>query len=159
MRRILLLPFIVAFVFYFNSCAPSNNKIKNGIKLDEKGLHVEEAYLTNNEQSTISNDNKVKVGERVCLRLVIDGWKERDGKVFFDAAQRTSNSTGVVLAANPSMFGAVYGGGAMPESAKYVLLYQTIGKLDNPNDYIVITFKIRDKITNKSVSGSYKLYI
>jgi len=159
MKKILLLPFIITFAFYFNSCAPSNNKIKNGIKLDEKGLHVEEAYLTNNEQSTIGNDNNVKVGERVCLRLVIDGWKEKDGKVFLDAAQKTSNSTCVVLAVNPSLFGVVYAGGAAPESAKYILLYQTIGKLDKPNDYIVITFKIWDKITNKSVSGSYKLYI
>ena len=159
MKKILLLPFVIAFGFYLSSCAPSNSKIKNGIKLDEKGLHVEEAYLTNNEQSTIGNDNKVKVGERVCLRLVIDGWKEKDGKVFFDAAQKTSNSTGVVLAVNPSMFGALYAGGAAPESAKYILLYQTIGKLDKPNDYIVITFKIWDKTTDKSVSGSYKLYI
>lgn len=150
---------MAAFAFCFNACKQTNDKIKNGIEIKEDGLHVEEAYLTDNNQTTISDDNKVKVGERVCLRLVVDGWKVKDGKVLFDASQKTATSSGGTLAINPSIFGVVYAVGALPESAKYILLYQTIGKLKNPADYIVISFKVWDKTTNKSVSGSYKLHL
>jgi hypothetical protein len=154
-----ILCFLIVFICCFGSCKPENNKIKNGIETVEDGLHIEEAYLTNNEQVAINDDNKVRPGDRVCLRLVIDGWAEKNGKVFLDASQTTATSSGTTLAINPSALGPVYTGGADPKDAKYVLLYQKIGKLDNPKEHIVITFKIWDKTTNKSVFGLYKLYM
>ena len=159
MRNKLLLLFVIIASCVFISCKPSNDKIKNDIKIKEDGLHVEEAYLTVNNAQTVPEGNKVQVGERVSLRLIIDGWHVKNGRVFFDASQRTASSSGTTLAINPSMFGQVYTQGATLRDAKYVLLYQTMGRLDDPKNHIVITFKVWDKITNKSVSGSYELYM
>lgn len=150
---------LVAIIFCISACKSSNSKIKNDIEIKENGLHVEEAYLTNGNQSLIGNDNKVKVGERISLRLVVTGWTIKNGKVFLDASQRTSTSDGTTLAINPSLFGYVYAGGASAESAKYILLYQNIGALDKHYEYIQISFKIWDKISNKSVTGSCKLHV
>ena len=150
---------LVTFIFCINACKSSNSKIKNDIEIKENGLHVEEAYLTNNNQSDIGDDNKVKVGERVSMRLVVSGWTIKNGKVFLDASQRTYTSDGTTLATNPSLFGYVYAAGADANSAKYILLYQNIGRLDKHYDYIQISFKLWDKISNKSVTGSCKLHV
>jgi hypothetical protein len=151
--------FLLITFICINACKSSNSKIKNDIQIKENGLHVQEAFLTNSNQSDIGDDNKVKVGERVSLRLVVTGWTIKNGKVFLDASQRTSTSDGTTLATNPSLFGYVYAGGASSESAKYILLYQNIGRLDKRYDYIQISFKIWDKISNKSVTGSCKLHV
>lgn len=161
MRNILRSFLLFAFVCSIHACkqAANNNKIKNGIDIKENGLHVEEAYLTNNNQSVIDNDNKVKVGERIYLRLLIDGWTIKNGRVFLDGFQKTSTSAGTTLATNASIFGLMYADGADPQSAKSVSLYQNIGRLDKHYNYILISFKIWDKTSNKSVTGSCKLHV
>jgi hypothetical protein len=161
MRNILQIFFLLAFTCSIHACkqTANNNKIKNGIEINENGLHVKEAYLTNNNQSLIDDNNKVKVGERIYLRLLIDGWTLKNGRVFLDGFQKTSTSTGITLADNPSIFGLMYAGGADPQSAKSVSLYQNIGRLDKHYDYILISFKIWDKTSNKSVTGSCKLHV
>ena len=136
-----------------------NDKIKNGMEVYEDGLHVEEAFLTNGDASYISDDNKVQVGENVCLRMIIKGWKAEDGKVFMDASQTVTTSAGDTLTSNPSLFGIKLLYGTVAQSADHVLLYQTIGSLKNPSEHIIISFKVCDKTTNKSVHGSYKLYL
>jgi hypothetical protein len=150
---------LFAFVFCTSACKSPNNKIKNGIEIKENGLHIEEAYLTNNNQSLVGDDNKVNVGERIYIRLVVTGWTIKNNKVFLDASQKTTTSDGTTLATNPSLFGYVYAAGADANSAKYIMLYQNIGKLDKRYDYILISFKIWDKISNKFVSGSCKLHV
>jgi len=154
-----LIFFMAAFAFCISACKSPNSKIKNSIEIKENGLHIEEAYLTNNNQSLVGDDNKVQVGERVYIRLVVTGWTIKNNKVFLDASQKTATSDGTTLANNPSLFGYVYAAGADANSAKYIMLYQNIGKLDKPYDYILISFKIWDKISNKSVSGSCKLHV
>ena len=151
--------FITAAVICCCSCKSSNDKIKNNIELKEDGLHVEEAFLTTSSGQAISDDNKVQVGDLVCLRLVVDGWQVKDGKVFLDAAQKVVTSLGKPLVSNPSILGPVYNGGATPADAKYVLLNQRIGRIDDPKNYVVIIFKVWDKTSNKSVSGDYKVYL
>jgi hypothetical protein len=150
---------LFAFTLIISACKSSNSKIKNNIEIKENGLHIEEAYLTNNNQSLIGDDNKVKVGERVYIRLVVTGWTIKNGKVFLDASQKTSTSDGQTLAFNPSILGHVYSAGTDVNTAKYISLYQNIGKLDKHYNYILISFKIWDKISNKSVSGSCKLHV
>ncbi len=155
----LFLYFIAATIICFSSCKSSNDKIKNGIELREKGLHVEEAFLTNSSGQPIGEDNKVQVGDRIALRMIVDGWQVKDGRVFLDAAQEASTPSGDTLAYNPSMLAPIYTTGATPADAKYILLNQKIGRLSNPKDYVVITFKVWDKISNKSVSGKYELHL
>ncbi len=161
MRKIFLSFFLFVFACSINACkhAVKNNEIKNGIKIYENGLHVKHAFLTNGDSSIIGDDNKVQVGERVCLRMIVDGWKDENGKVFMDASQNVITSSGDTLTSNPSIFGIKLMYGTVAEGADHILLSQTIGKLNKPVDYILISFKVWDKITNKSVSGSYKLYL
>jgi hypothetical protein len=155
----------IAFVFsssshnMFRFLQTGNDKIKNGIELKEDGLHVEEAFLANLNGQFVNNDNKVQVGDHIYLRMVIDGWQVKDGKVFLDASQKVATSSGETLVNDPSIIAPVYTEGATPADAKYVMLNQKIGRLSNPHDYIVITFKVWDKTSNKSVSGLYKLYL
>jgi hypothetical protein len=151
--------FIAATVICFSSCKSSNDKIKNGIELKENGLHVEEAFLTGSSGQPINDDNKVQVGDRVALRMIVDGWQVKDGRVFLDASQKVATGSGETLTENPSMLAPVYSTGATPADAKYILLNQKIGRLGNPKDYVIITFKVWDKTSKKSVSGEYKLYL
>jgi hypothetical protein len=161
MRNLLLTFFLIAFTITVNSCKQpvKNDKIKNGIEVYENGLNVEQAFLTNGDSTEIGDDNKVHVGERVCLRMIIKGWKEDKGKVFMDASQTVTTSAGDTLTSSPSLFGITLIYGTVPEGADHVLLYQTIGRLNKPVDYILISFKVWDKSTNKSVHGSYKVYM
>lgn len=159
MRNRIFLSLIIATAVLFNSCKSSGNKIENNIEIKESGLHIEQAYLENSGGQRINDDNKVQVGDRIYLRLMIDGLQEKDGRVFFDALQKTATGSGETLAVNPSMFGQVYTTGVAVKDSKYISLYQKIGKLNNANDHIEITFKVWDKISNKSVSGLYKLYL
>ena len=107
----------------------------------------------------ISDDNKVQVGERVCLRMIIKGWKEENGKVFMDASQSVTTNSGDTLTRNSSIFGITLMFGTVPQGADNILLYQTIGRLTKPADYILVSFKVWDKTTKKSLYGSYKLYM
>ena len=137
----------------------SKAKIHNGIQLQEDGLQVEEAFLANGARMQIDDGNKVKVGDRISVMLVVNGWKEKDGKVFLDASEKVATGSGETLTENPSMLAPIYTTGATPADAKYILLNQKIGRLNNPKDYVIITFKVWDKTSNKSVSGLYRLYL
>ena len=136
-----------------------NDAIKNGIEIYEDGLQVQQAFLTNGDSSMIDEQNKVYVGERVCLRLVVNGWQEEKGKVFMDASQKVTTASGALLTENASIFGISLMLGTLPDDAHHMLLYQTIGRLDKPADYMLISFKVWDKTSKKSLSGSYKLYM
>lgn len=73
-------------------------------------------------------------------------------KIFMDASQKVATSSATTLTENPSIFGIKLLFGTAPEGADHVLLYQTISKLNNSSDYIIISFKVWDKTTNKYAS-------
>lgn len=152
--------FIIFVACSISACKQSSNtKIKNGIELHEHGLHVTDAFLTNANSYMIDNSNKVHAGERVCLRMIVKGWSEKEGKVFLDASQKVTTSAGAMLTYNASILGAAFMFGVTPKDAEQILLYQPIGRLDKPVDYVLISFKVWDKTNNNSVSGSYKVHI
>lgn len=170
MKNKWLLFFVVVFIGCISACnievkkdnkteASSNSKIRNGITIHENGLHVEQAFLLKDDGSLIGDDNKIQVGERVSLRLIIDGWKEDNGKVFPEASEKVATSTGIVFLDQPELFSASIPDGTSLENAKFLTLYATITKLEKLYDYFMVSFKVWDKTTNKSLSGSYKLYI
>jgi hypothetical protein len=59
----------------------------------------------------------------------------------------------------PALLGQSIPNGTSLENARYITLYATITKLDKLYDYFLVSFKVWDKKTNNSLSGSYKLYI
>ncbi len=129
-------------MFFISGCAclyqrmqtSSNNKIKNDIKIKENGLHVEEAYLTNNNQSVIDNDNKVQAGERVCLHLVIRWMDKKKMEQYFLMRSKKllqvhgANAGRIIL----QYLASCYGGGADASKCKiYIAVSNTSAGLIN----------------------------
>lgn len=139
--------------------ASSNEKIRNGISIQENGLHVQQAFLLKDDGSLIDDNNKTKIGERIGLRLITEGWKENNGVVNFDASEKIITNDGVVVIDENNLFSEAYPNGIKAEDAKYLTLYARISRLDKLYDYFLVSFKVWDKATNKSFSGSYKFYI
>ena len=167
MKTFWLAFFVIIFICAAGSCTlsernkttpASNSKIHNGIQLQEDGLQVEEAFLKDGT-AQINDDNKVKVGDRISVMLAINGWKEKDGKVYIDASEKISTIDGDVLSASSSLFGGAFPGGVLPQDAAHVSLYQVIGRLKKYDEPIVVSFKVWDRLTDKSVSGSCKLFV
>ena len=170
MRNKLLLTLSVICILSLSACnievkkdnaseASSNSKIRNSIELKEDGLKVEQAFLLKDDGTLIDDNNKTQVGERISLRLIINGWELKDGKVFPDASEKVSTNTGQVFIDEKSLFGASTPDGTTPENAGVITLFATISRLDKLYDYFVVSFKVWDRTSNKSVSGSYKLYL
>jgi len=170
MKNLLLITAMVASCF-INACTlqvktgddanniASTGKIRNGIRIQENGLHAEQAFLLKEDGSLIADDNKIQVGEKVLLRLVITGWTEENGTVFPEASEKIATSEGQVYVDESALFEKSIPNGTTPENAKYLTLYATITKVDKLYDYFLVSFKVWDKKTNKSLAGSYKLHI
>jgi hypothetical protein len=164
MKKLLLYFLLIVSVCCINACklevkTNANNKIRNGIEITENGLHAEQAFLLKEDGTLISGDNKIEVGEQVLLRLIINGWEEKNGTVFPEASEKIATNTGIIFLDEPALFSSSLPDGTTLENAKTITLFATITKLEKLYDYFLVSFKVWDKSTNKSLSGSYKLYI
>jgi len=166
MKTYCLAFFVTVVIWAAGSCtlndngkvtSASNSKIYNGIQLQVDGLQVDEAFLSNGRVQ-INDDNKVKVGDRISVMLAVKGWKEKDGKVYIDASEKVTIG-GDVLSSSSSLFGTAFPGGVLPRNAAHISLYQTIGRLKKYDEPIIVSFKVWDRLTNKSLSGSCKLFV
>jgi len=142
-----------------NTGASSNGKIRNGISIQENGLHVEQAFLLKDDGTLIDDNNKIQVGERVSLRLIMHGWEVKDDKVYPEASEKIATNDGQIFLDEQTLFSTSLPGGTTLENAEAITLYATISRVDKLYDYFLVSFKVRDKTSNKSVSGSYKLYL
>jgi hypothetical protein len=142
-----------------DSKTETKSKIRNGISLQPRGIKVEQAFLLKEDGSLLPDENKVAVNEKVLLRLVVSGWKEKEGKVFIDASEKMETSEGGVVLDEKNLF-AAYKDGLSPEDAKYITLSVIITQIDKLYDFYRVSFQVKD-ITDpqKSVEGFYKLYI
>ena len=141
--------------------APSDaneGKVRNGIALKEKGLKVEQAFLVFEDGKLIPSDNKVEVGQWVELRLLLNGWQERAGKVFLDAEEKITTSDGNELLDQKSLF-KKYTEGITSEDAKVITLRARITAIDKLYDYFTVSFRVWDKQNQNEVSGSYQLHL
>jgi hypothetical protein len=137
----------------------SNSNIRNGVKLNEKGLKVDQAFLIFlKDGNLVPADNKVEVGQQVGLRLILHGWKEENGKVFPGTSEKISTSDGDVLLDEKDLFSS-YTDGVSPKDAGIITISATITKLDKLYDHFLISFRVWDKKGENEVAGSYKLYI
>ena len=133
-------------------------KIRNGIQLKANGLKVEQAFLAYEDGSLVSNENKIDVNQKVVLRLIMDGWKEENGKVMIGATEKLTTSKGQTILDTEDMFGA-YPDGVDAKDAKYITLSAVITRLDQLYDYFLVEFRVWDKKGGGDVTGSYKLYL
>jgi hypothetical protein len=60
----------------------SEDKLRNGVQIKENGLKVEQAFLVFEDGKLVPADNKIDVSQWVALRLILDGWQKKEGKVF-----------------------------------------------------------------------------
>lgn len=141
------------------SAEESKSKIRNGIVLQSKGVNVEQAFLLKDDGSLLPDDNKVKVNEKVKLRLISTGWSEKEGKVFLDASEKMETNEGNVFMDEKDLF-AGYNEGLSPEDAKYITLSVVITQIDKLYDHYRVLFQVKDKNDpERTVEGSYKLYL
>src|SRR6476660_5757267 len=141
-----------------NTPAGEGSKIRNGIELKEKGLIVEQAFLLFEDGKLIPPGNKVEVGQWVGLRLIVNGWQKKDGKVFVDAEEQITTSDGKQLLDQRNLF-KDYADGLSSEDAKALTLSARITAIDKLYDYFTVTFRVWDKQSQNEISGSYKLYM
>src|SRR6185295_8940305 len=101
MRKIIY--FFFASLFFIscevkvNAPGDGGGKIRNEIQLKENGLKVEQAFLVFEDGKLIPSDNKIDVGQWVGLRLILNGWEKKEGKVFVDAEEQITTSDGKQL--------------------------------------------------------------
>ena len=164
--------FILLLTFTFFSCEvkvsnPSSkdaktektsSKIRNGIQLKANGLKVEQAFLTYEDGSLVSSENKIDVNQKVVMRLIMDGWKEENGKVMIGATEKLTTSEGQTILDTEDLFGA-YPEGVDAKDAKYITLSAVITRLDELYDHFLVEFRVWDKKGGGDVTGSYKLYL
>jgi len=141
------------------SDSSEKSKIRNGIKIQAKGITVEQAFLITDDGNLLPEDNKIKVNQKVRLRLIASGWAEKDGRIFIDASEKVETSDGTVFLNEKDLF-RDYQDGLSPEDAKLITLSVVITQIDKLYDYYKVLFQVRDKSDEqKSVEGFYKLYI
>jgi len=141
-----------------NVPAGDGGKIRNGIQVKENGLKVEQAFLLFEDGKLVPPDNKIDVGQWVGLRLILDGWHQKEGKVFVDAEEQITTSDGRQLLDQKNLF-KDYADGLSREDAKALTLSARITAVDKLYDYFTVTFRAWDKQNQNEVSGSYKLYL
>jgi hypothetical protein len=135
------------------------SKIRNGITVQAKGINVEQAFLITDDGNLLPEDNKVKVNQKVRLRLIASGWAEKEGRIFLDASEKVETNEGNVFLNEKDLF-RDYRDGLSPEDAKYITLSVVITQIDKLYDYYRVLFQVKDKTDGqKSVEGFYKLYI
>lgn len=136
----------------------SGGKIRNGIRLKENGLIVEQAFLLFEDGKLVPPGNKIDVGQWVGLRLILNGWQKQHGKVFVDAEEQITTSDGKQLLDQKNLF-KEYAEGLSSEDAKALTMSARITAIDKLYDYFTVTFRVWDKQNQNEISGSYKLYL
>lgn len=136
-----------------------SSKIKNGIEFTAKGLTVEQAFLLYEDGTLVPPENTAAVNQKVILRMIVSGWKEKDGKVFLSGGEKVETNEGGVVLDEPNLFGA-YKDGLSPEDAKFISINVVITKVDRLYDYYKVNFFLKDESEGGGlVEGYYKLYI
>lgn len=163
MRTVLTI--ISFFGIIISSCELNINKetktgkIRNGIQFKAAGLKVEQAFLQKEEGPLLPADNKIELKEKIKLRLVLSGWKDKDSLVSVGATQKITTSTKVVLADDGDLFAKDSINTLTLNEARYINLSVVIDGIDELYDYFLIEFRVWDKKGGGEVAGSYKLYL
>jgi hypothetical protein len=141
------------------SASESGSKIvRNDISFKATGITVHQAFLTLEDGSLVPDNNKMQIGRRVILHLIIDGWKtDANEKVMLGAAEKITTSTGQVILDQDNLFDS-YQDGVSLADARIITLSAVITRADKQFKYFEVAFRVWDKTSGDNVTGSYKLY-
>ena len=136
----------------------SDKKIRNKISFNSTGITVKQAFLLFEDGKLVPDDNKVEIGQKVLLRLIIEDWKPVDGKVFLGASEKIETDEGQVVLDEKDLF-ASYPDGIDPVDAATITLTAVITRVDKLFNHFDISFKVWDKKSQDNVEGSYRVYL
>ena len=134
-------------------------RIYNNIQLKESGIKVDKAYLLNEEDRWVADDNLVEFKGAIKLKLrFASNWNEENGKVFLGASEKIIDEKGEIILEEADLF-EKYPDGISPEDAKSISLSAILKvKEGSPPTSFTVSFKVWDKKGDAFVEGSYKLY-
>ena len=135
--------------------------ITNGVDITTKGVKIEKVGLFLPDDSRLSDDNLVSLGEKIKMVILIDsGWVVEDGKSFIGASEKISNNLGEVAVKAEDIFSDYTESGIEAADAKAISLSAVITDIGNGGaDHYVVEFRIWDKKGTAEISGSYKFYL
>jgi len=136
----------------------TSGNIRNDISLKASGLQVEQAFLLFDDGKLVPQDNKIEVGQKVNLRLLIKGWKATNGKVLLGASEKITTDEGQIVLNEEDLF-ASYADGVPEADAGVITISATISRIDKLFKYFEVAFRVWDKQSNDNVTGSYRLYL
>jgi hypothetical protein len=120
--------FVVLFICFLSTCSVGVNKdLLTGLTYSHKGLSLEDAYLTvdNDELKT----NEIEYGKKVNIVLTgVKGYELDNGKVKIGCKIDVSDTEGKSVLSADDAFSASYEGGLAPEDAEVLSTALTVGK-------------------------------
>jgi hypothetical protein len=135
----------------------ATGKIRNGIQLKATGLSVSQAFLLDQNGNLVNDDNTVKVNEYLNLRLIIDDWTVKDGKVKLGASEKVETSDKELVLDEKDLFASI--NEVDPVDAKAITLKVVLQRVTKLYDYYLVSFRVWDKNGTGEVTGSYKFNI
>ena len=141
-----------------SSPSTASQNVRNDVSFKESGLSVQQAFLQFEDGRLVPQDNKVEVGQQVNLRLIIDGWEAKDGKVLLGASEKITTDDGSVVLDEADLFGG-YPDGVDAAAARVITLSAVITRVDKLFKYFEVSFRVWDKAGSDNVTGSYRLYL
>jgi len=143
----------------YDKTQKQDSKIRNGIKVTATAVKLEQAFLINEDGTLLPNDNKIEVKQKIKLRLITNGWVQKEGRVYLDAAQKVIVSSGEVILDQANLFRKDAIESLSVEDAKYINLIFWLDKINELFDFVTVEFRLWDKMGEGEVKGSYKVYL
>jgi hypothetical protein len=141
-----------------SASSSNNSNIRNGISVKSQGLKVEQAFLLFEDGKLVPAGNKVEVGQKVIMKLILNGWKPVNGKVAIGASEKITTDDGQTVLDEDDLF-ANYTDGIDAKAASGITLSAVITGVDKLYKYFEVSFKVWDKNSSDNVTGSYRLHL
>lgn len=141
-----------------NLVTNSTQPIRNGILLEAQGgVKVETAFLMLADGALISEDNTIKVGDKIKLILKVSGWEASNGQVRLGAGEQLMNSEEREMMSSNDLFAK--NDLFAEEDAKIITLVMEVLNTATIYDFYKTNFRIWNKNANQFINGQYRFKI
>lgn len=135
------------------------NRAANSITFNESGgVKLKRAFLMFDDGRVVPTGNKAMIGEQVNLLLIVEGWEEKDGKVYLGASEKITSAEGAVVLDEKDLF-ATFQDGIAPVDAQTITLSAVITGQRQATDHYKVSFRVWDKTGKGEITGSYKFHV
>lgn len=138
----------------------NTSKIRNGVEFKTTGgLKVEQAFLTYDDGTLVTEENITEFNRALVLKIVADGWKSQDGQVYLDAEEKVTTNEGDLVMHKENLFSGNNINSVSVEDAKYISLNVVIKNINKLVDHFLVEFRVWNTKHDQEIKGSYKFYI